>query len=82
MTYENAMTNFAWTGYQPPQGQADVGTLTTTKTVYGLPYVFPWMPDAVVRESDFHVGLVGDELTPAVDQQWRNVWQAFNAGRS
>ncbi|HXY73027.1 MAG TPA: spermidine/putrescine ABC transporter substrate-binding protein [Actinomycetota bacterium] len=82
VTYENAMTNFAWTGYQPPQRQADIDTLTTTKTVYGLPYVFPWMPDAVVREEDFQQALVAGELTPQVDQQWRNVWQAFQAGRS
>ncbi|HTQ46590.1 MAG TPA: spermidine/putrescine ABC transporter substrate-binding protein [Polyangiaceae bacterium] len=82
MTFDNAMTNFAWTGYQQPQRRADVGTLTTTKNAYGLPYVFPWMPDAVVREEDFTQGLVGGELTPQVDQQWRNVWQAFKSGRS
>ena len=82
MTYENAMNNFAWTGYQQPQRQADVDTLTTTKNVYGVPYVFPWMPDAVVREDDFTQALVAGELTPQVDAQWRNVWQAFKAGRS
>jgi len=40
------------------------------------------MPDAVVREEDFQQALVAGELTPQVDQQWRDVWQAFESGRS
>jgi spermidine/putrescine transport system substrate-binding protein len=80
VTYENAMKNFSWTGYQPPQKQADVNTLTTTKNAYGVPYVFPWMPDAVVQEDDFKNGIVAGELTPTVDAQWHNAWQAFKTG--
>jgi hypothetical protein len=74
------MKNFSWVGYQPPQKQADVSTLTTAKNAYGIPYVFPWMTDAVVREDDFKNGLVAGELTPAVDDQWHNAWQAFKTG--
>lgn len=80
MTFDNAMLNFAWNGYQPPQRKADPSTLTTTKNAYGVPYVFPWMSDAVVREEDFKTGRLELELTPAVDQLWHNAWQAFNAG--
>jgi spermidine/putrescine-binding protein len=80
MTYKNAMLNFSWNGYQPPQRQADPATLTTTKSYYGEPYVFPWLPDAVVHESDFHTGYFEEELTPQVDQLWHNAWQAFNSG--
>jgi hypothetical protein len=82
MTFDNAMMNFAWNGYQPPQRKADPSELTTTKGYYGEPYVFPWLSDAVVYESDFHTGYFEEELTPAVDQLWHNAWQAFNSGVS
>jgi spermidine/putrescine transport system substrate-binding protein len=78
-TFQNAMLNFTWNGYQPPQRKADPSTLTTTKSAYGEPYVFPWMSDAVVREADFHIGYFEEELTPQVDQLWHNAWQAFNS---
>ena len=80
MTYDNAMTNFSWNGYQPPQRRADPNTLTTAKDYYDVPYVFPWLSDAIVRESDFQTGRLELELTPQVDQVWHNAWQAFNAG--
>jgi spermidine/putrescine transport system substrate-binding protein len=80
MTFDNAMLNFAWNGYQPPQRKADPNTLTTTNGYYDVPYVFPWLSDAVVREEDFTTGRLELELTPQVDQQWHDVWQAFNAG--
>jgi spermidine/putrescine transport system substrate-binding protein len=80
MTFDNAMLNFSWNGYQPPQKQADVNTLTTTKNAYGVDYVFPWMSDAVVRPDDFKTGKLQLELTPATDQLWHNAWQSFNAG--
>jgi hypothetical protein len=80
MTYEMAMLNFSWNGYQPPQKQADINTLTTTNNAYGVPYVFPWMQDAIVTNDDFKTGKLELELTPEVDSQWHAVWQAFNAG--
>jgi spermidine/putrescine transport system substrate-binding protein len=83
MTFKNAMLNFSWNGYQPPQRKADPTELTTTKSSYtGEPYVFPWLEDAVVHESDFHTGYFEEELTPQVDQLWHNAWQAFNSGVS
>jgi spermidine/putrescine transport system substrate-binding protein len=83
MTFKNAMLNFSWNGYQPPQRKANPSELTTTKSSYtGEPYVFPWLSDAVVHESDFHTGYFQEELTPSVDQLWHNAWQAFNSGVS
>jgi spermidine/putrescine transport system substrate-binding protein len=79
-TFDKAMLNYSWNGYQPPQKQADPSTLTTTNNAYGVPYVFPWMSDAVIQDSDFKTGRLELELTPAADQLWHNVWQAFNAG--
>ncbi len=82
MTSKNAMLNFSWNGYQPPQNSADPATLTTTNSYYGEPYVFPWLSSAVVTKEDFNTGYFEGELTPAVDSQWHNVWQAFSAGVS
>ena len=78
--HEAAMKNFSWTGYQPPQNDADPDTLTTTDGWWGQPYVFPWMEAAVVRPEDFEVGYPQWELTPEVDDLWHDAWQNFTVG--
>ncbi|MBI3648707.1 MAG: spermidine/putrescine ABC transporter substrate-binding protein [Actinobacteria bacterium] len=89
LDFKNAMDNFSWVGYQPPQKQADVNALTTTEGLYSkisnwaapAMYVPPWMPAAVVRESDLTTtGLRVHELSPAGDTLWQNAWQEFKAG--
>jgi spermidine/putrescine transport system substrate-binding protein len=88
LEYQHAMDNFSWNGYQPPQNQADVSSLTTTEGLFSeisnwaapAMYVSPWMPDAVVRQEDFDVGYRQGPLTPDVDDQWHAVWEEFVAG--
>ena len=88
LEYQHAMDNFSWNGYQPPQNQADVSSLTTTEGLFSeisnwaapAMYVSPWMPDAVVRQEDFDVGYRQGPLTPEVDDQWHSVWEEFVAG--
>jgi spermidine/putrescine transport system substrate-binding protein len=80
LSFPAAMDNFAWVGYQPPQNEAQPSTLTTTKSVWGEPYIFPWMEAAVVRKEDFERGLPQWELTPDVDDMWHDAWQNFRAG--
>ena len=80
LSFPAAMDNFAWVGYQPPQNEAQPGALTTTESVWGEPYVFPWMEAAVVRKEDFERGLPQWELTPDVDDMWHDAWQNFRAG--
>jgi spermidine/putrescine transport system substrate-binding protein len=88
LEYQHAMDNFSWNGYQPPQNQADVSSLTTSEGLYSeisnwaapAMYVSPWMPDAVVRQEDFDVGYRQGPLTPDVDDQWHAVWEEFVAG--
>lgn len=80
LDFKSAMDNFAWVGYQPPMNDADPSTLTTTKSVWGEPYVFPWLEGAVVRKEDFSLGYPQWELTPAVDDMWHDAWQVFRAG--
>jgi spermidine/putrescine transport system substrate-binding protein len=80
LSFPAAMDNFAWVGYQPPQNDADPGALTTTNSVWGEPYVWPWLESAVVRREDFDRGYPQWELTPAVDDMWHDAWQNFRAG--
>ena len=75
-----ALDNFAWVGYQPPQNEAEPGALTTTQSVWGEPYVFPWLEAAVVRKEDFDRGFPQWELTPEIDDMWHDAWQNFRAG--
>jgi spermidine/putrescine transport system substrate-binding protein len=89
LDFQPAMDNFSWTGYQPPQKQADVATLTSTEGLYSqisnwappITYVPKWMPDAVVTEEALKNGAYRiHELSPAGDALWSNVWQVFQAG--
>jgi spermidine/putrescine transport system substrate-binding protein len=89
LDFKNAMDNFSWNGYQPPQSQADVDQLTKTEGLYSkianwaapAMYVPPWMPDAVVRQEDLTTtGLRIHELSPDGDQLWADAWQEFKAG--
>jgi spermidine/putrescine transport system substrate-binding protein len=80
LDFKTSMDNFSWVGYQPPQTQADPETLTTTQSIQGIPYVFPWMSDAVVREVDFTNGYRFGELAPDVDNLWLTQWDRFNSG--
>jgi len=80
LDFKQAMDNFSWVGYQPPQIKADPATLTTTVSIQGEPYVFPWLKDAVVREEDFKLGYTEDELTPTVDQLYHTAWSDFKSG--
>jgi spermidine/putrescine transport system substrate-binding protein len=77
---KHSMDNFAWVGYQPPQNEADPDRLTKQKSVWGVPYVWPWLKDAVVRQEDFAAGYEYLELTPSVDKRWHDAWEEFKAG--
>jgi hypothetical protein len=82
------MDNFSWNGYQPPQKGLTEEYLTTTEGLYSkvtgwaapTPYVSPWMPDVIVRQSDFDIGIQQGPLTADVDNHWHDVWEEFTAG--
>ncbi len=84
LAYKNAMDNFSWVGYQAPLIKADPDTLTTTIGAagkqYDVPYVLPWLSDAVVREEDFAKGYRIGELAPDVDSLWSFQWDRFKSG--
>jgi spermidine/putrescine transport system substrate-binding protein len=90
LDFQVAMDNFSWNGYQPPQKKADVSALTSTQGLYSeissswappINYVPPWMPDAVVKESDLNQAQFRiHELSPQGDELWANAWREFRAG--
>lgn len=90
LDFQNAMDNFSWVGYQPPQNDAEIKTLTETEGLYSqlsgwaepAEYVLPWLEAAVVRPADFDVGYRQSPLAPEVDDRWHDVWQQFKAGVS
>lgn len=89
LDYQHAMDNYSWNGYQPPQTQADIDSLTKTEGRYSaeakwappITYVPEWMPDAVVQREWFGADAIRLlELTPEGDEKWNTVWEEFKAG--
>ena len=83
----NSADNYSWLGYQPPLNSLDLTTLTTTegyysaKYKYGVPFVFPWMTDAIVTENDLtKTGRLEMELPPNVDKLYHDAWSRFLSG--
>jgi spermidine/putrescine transport system substrate-binding protein len=66
--------NFGYTGYQPPLTQFTPDTLVADG------YVPENLATAIVRESDFDVGVPLLQLPPAADAAYHQIWQEFKAG--
>jgi spermidine/putrescine transport system substrate-binding protein len=72
---QHGYDNFAnFNGYQPPFTKLDPDRLVTDEVVPAN------LKTAVVRESDFDLGYVPAELTPAGQTEWQNAWAEFQAG--
>ena len=71
---KNALKNFGYIGYQPPQT-----SLTPEQTVSDG-YVPANLTTAVVRKEWFGAGYRLLELPPVADAAWHQVWQRFKAG--
>ncbi|MFL5797794.1 MAG: spermidine/putrescine ABC transporter substrate-binding protein [Actinomycetota bacterium] len=74
LEFKNAMTNFSWLGYQPPQTRVDADLLVKQQ------YIPENLRTAVVDESIWKTGTRELELSPAVDAAWHDVWSRFKAG--
>jgi len=74
MDYDVAISNFSFTGYQPPQN------LITPDKLVADGFVPATMSSAVVRQTDYEQGQHILELPPAVDAAWQAVWEQFKAG--
>jgi spermidine/putrescine transport system substrate-binding protein len=71
---KNALANFGYIGYQPPQVSLD-----ETKIV-SKGYVPANIGTAVVKQEWFDLGYRLLELPPAADAAWHQIWQQFKAG--
>ena len=71
---KNALDNFGFIGYQPPQVSLDA-----KKTISGG-YVPANLANAVVKQEWFAQGYRLLELPPAADAAWHQIWQRFKAG--
>jgi spermidine/putrescine transport system substrate-binding protein len=71
---KNALANFGYIGYQPPQVSLDAKKLAATG------FVATNLASAVVKEEWFAQGYRLLELPPAADAAWHQIWQRFKAG--
>jgi spermidine/putrescine transport system substrate-binding protein len=74
LEYSNAMENFAWLGYQPPQRQITPASLVKDGLVPSN------LASCTVLPSYFDVGYRELELSPSADLAWNDAWQQFTAG--
>jgi len=73
LDYDNAMLNFEFTGYQPPQSRVDPDVLVKQG------FIPAELKSVVVRPEYFEQGYRLLELSPQADRQWLAVWDAFKA---
>jgi spermidine/putrescine transport system substrate-binding protein len=71
---KNALANFGYIGYQPPQRSL------VPDTVVARGFVPKNLATAVVREEYFNVGYRLLELSVDNDAAWHRIWLAFKAG--
>jgi spermidine/putrescine transport system substrate-binding protein len=74
LDFGNAMENFSWVGYQPPQNAVNADLLVKQQLIP------PNLKTAVVDESIWKTGARELELSPSVDAAWHDVWSQFKAG--
>jgi spermidine/putrescine transport system substrate-binding protein len=74
LDYKNAMTNFSWLGYQPPQQKVDSDLLVKQQ------YIPQNLATTTVDEAIWRTGSRELELSPEVDAAWHDVWSEFKAG--
>jgi spermidine/putrescine transport system substrate-binding protein len=74
LDFHNAMENFSWLGYQPPQQKVNAELLVKQQ------YIPQNLATTVVPESIWKTGSRELELSPEVDAAWHDVWSEFKAG--
>lgn len=72
----NALENFGWVGYQPPQNGLNVDLLVADE------WVPPYLDSAIVLPGDFDDprGVVPYPLEPDVEGRWLDAWSRVKAG--
>jgi spermidine/putrescine transport system substrate-binding protein len=72
----NALENFGWLGYQPPQIGIDPDTLVADE------WVAEYISTAIVRQEDFSNprGYVPVQLDPGTEATWLDAWSTVKSG--
>jgi spermidine/putrescine transport system substrate-binding protein len=70
----NALENYGWLGYQPPQNSIDPETLVADE------YVPAHLEASVIRPEDFERGQQLLQLSLAGEKLWDDAWSQFTAG--
>lgn len=72
----NAVDNFGWVGYQPPQVGLDPDGLVADG------WVAEWLASAIVRQDDFDkpLAVIPRELRAEVEVMWLDAWSRVQAG--
>jgi len=73
LDFNNAMENFSWLGYQPPQNAVSAELLIKQQLIPSN------LRTTVVNESIWKSGARELELSPPVDADWHDVWSQFKA---
>ena len=79
LSFDSAMKNMSWVGYQPPQNEAP-------PEIFNDPdFKWSWVVPAnlnncVAQKTDWDTGYVECELDPAVDAIWHSNWDQVTAG--
>ena len=73
---DNALENFGWVGYQPPQVDLDVDSLVADE------WVPEYLSSAIVREDDFanQSAIVPVSLDVDVEATWFDAWSRVQGG--
>jgi spermidine/putrescine-binding protein len=73
---DNALENFGWNGYQPPQNGLDVSLLVADE------WVVPYLESAVVLPEDFGSdrSVVPTQLTAEQETRFNDAWSVAKAG--
>ena len=71
---DNALRNFSWLGYQPPQKSIDPASVVADELVPAH------LDTTVIRPEDFATGYQLLQLSLAGERVWDDAWSTFTAG--
>ena len=78
LDFDAGMRNFKWTGYVPPQTKITDPRMVVKGDPMAIPeYAItpPGLANCIPQESDFKKGVEQLELTPEVDNLWKDAWE-------
>ena len=82
LDFDNAMKNFTWVGYLPPQKQIQTQSdrLLQNSPNPLKPYnvIQPELATTIVTEDMYKTGYQALELSPTVRDEWTTAWQAIS----